>query len=117
MCRRIIDWSLSIDFFELVWFNFKLKHSPGELDTYGSIVGQYKILLQFDQCSKFGLSIRNIEITVFQYNLSMFSRDWDVSYSDLTLMSSSNFDGNILLSRNEVKASLLFILLLVVYAL
>lgn len=117
MSRSIIYWSLSIYFFDLVWPNFELKNSSSELDTYRPIVDEGEVLLQLNQCSKFGLSVCDIEFSIFQDYLSMFSRNWDVGYSNLAFVASTDFYGNFLLSRNEMEASFLFIFLLVVNAL
>ena len=117
MSRIIIYLSLSIYFFDLVWPNFELKNSSSELDTYRPIVDEGEVLLQLNQCSKFGFSVCDIEFSIFQDYLSMFSRNWDVGYSNLAFMASTNFYGNFLLSRNEMEASFLFIFLLVVNAL
>ena len=94
--------------------NFELIDCPCELDTKDSVRNQSKILLQFDESSKFGFRISYVKITILQKDLRMLSWNWNIGDSDFTLMSSSDFDWIILLSRNEMQASFLFVLLLVV---
>ena len=54
-------------------------------------------MVEFDECAEFRSVVDNVELIVSESDLGMDSWDWDVTHSDLTLMSSSQFDDIILI--------------------
>lgn len=64
--------------------------------------------VEFYQGSKFRFLILYVKLIVFENYLSMWSRNRDICQSNLTLMTSSDFYGRVLLGWDQMKASFIF---------
>ena len=105
--------SFGVHFLKVFSLDLKLENSASELYSKWLIGKQVEIFLKFDKGPEFGIGVCNIEFSVLQNDLSMLSRDRNVSDSDFALVPPANSDGTVLLRRNEVQTSLFFVLGLV----